>query len=557
MRIFVTGASGFVGSVFISKLKERLAETDSVDCLVRTRPNGASPRFNWLLGSLETIELFEKEISEADYVFHIAANATFGGDADYDATNFFPTQKLVQILKKSERLKNFIFISTIGAVDRHPKDRCHQPLTTSHIPSPRSDYGASKLKAELEIQASGLPHTIIRPTWVYGPNMRAGSHINQFATMISKSRLLPRLGFPGHVSVIHVEDLGVALVHCLDNQKILGKTYFAETEGISFGKLFQLIDSQIHPKKVFQLKIPGLRFLLSRLHRFLPMTLICLFLDYLYAKDENFKEDLEIGRTKRLEDSIHEVIETNPIVSGVTIITGANSGIGLALASEIAEKKRLVLVDKDISNLKNFSSSLVIQADLTEKNSIAQIVDQIHGPIFCLINNAGIGIRGNLDQIPEEEITNVFLVNVIAPMRLTKKLLPKLKKDHAVIINIASSVAHHPLPGMALYSASKAAMSNWSESLSYELRLTNKVVTFSPSGTYTNFQRNSGVKILNEGKGLHSPKTVARRILATIDGKKTVVIFAPLVSRLLILASRLLPKPCTIQLWGRLFERYR
>jgi short-subunit dehydrogenase len=109
---------------------------------------------------------------------------------------------------------------------------------------------------------------------------------------------------------------------------------------------------------------------------------------------------------------------------------------------------------------------------------------------------------------------------------------------------------------MLLYSATKAFISNWSESLTYELRATNKVVTFSPSGTLTNFQKEAGVKVEKGGKGLLKPEHVADEIIKAVKTGKSVVILG-LKTNMLLLFSKVLPRKTNIAFWGRLFEKMR
>ena len=160
LNIFITGASGFIGSYVLEKILLRLDEDDKIFILSRVIFDFEDKRIMVLKGDLEKIEIYEKEILNSDYFFHLAANATFGSDLDYNQVNFLPTKKIINILKKSSRLKNFVFISTIGAVDRHKKDLCNEPLSVDSAPAPTSAYGQSKLKAEDYTKQSGIPFTI-------------------------------------------------------------------------------------------------------------------------------------------------------------------------------------------------------------------------------------------------------------------------------------------------------------------------------------------------------------------------------------------------------------
>ncbi|MGV8171824.1 MAG: NAD-dependent epimerase/dehydratase family protein, partial [Candidatus Woesearchaeota archaeon] len=84
MYIFVTGATGFIGSTFIKLLGKKLHNSDHVFVLTRKERHYDEQRFESIIGDLENSKKFKEKILQCEYVFHIAANATFGNDADYD-----------------------------------------------------------------------------------------------------------------------------------------------------------------------------------------------------------------------------------------------------------------------------------------------------------------------------------------------------------------------------------------------------------------------------------------------------------------------------------------
>ena len=184
MKILVTGGTGFIGKTFLEKLVPAIREGDRIFVLSRTNAYFKDKRIEVISGSLTDIKIYEKVLLECEYVFHLAANAAFSGTVDYDKDNYEPTKNIVEILKKSSKIKLFVFTSTIGAVDRMAGDDCSNPLNTRSKPNPTSRYGVSKQKAEEYIRSASVPYTIIRPTWVYGRNMRGNSHINKFASMV-------------------------------------------------------------------------------------------------------------------------------------------------------------------------------------------------------------------------------------------------------------------------------------------------------------------------------------------------------------------------------------
>lgn len=558
MNIFVTGASGFIGRHLLAELLARAAPDWRVWALVRAPLRAGDERVVELRGDLRAIASFRAELQASDYVFHLAANAAFAGAGDYEETNVGATAALIEALRGSPRLRNLVYTSTIGAVDRAPQDDCARPLSVESGPHPRSRYGESKLRAERIVRASGLPGTIIRPTWVYGADMRAGSHVNRFVSMVHDGHPVARFAFPGKVSLIHVRDLARALAGCIDNPAAVGQTYFAETEALPIGEILATIAARLRGERPAQLPVPSLAPLVGRLHSRLPLTLVNLFVGYLWASDERFRRDFGLTAPILFRDGVADVVRTNVRVAGCWVITGANSGIGLALAGRIAAAGRpLVLVDKDTDNLGRFAGATVVRADLSQSAGVDAVVAALAGAkIACLVNNAGIGLRGPLRETDPAAIARIVAVNALAPVLLTRALIEDLVANEAAIVNVASSVAYNPLPFMSLYAATKAFLSTWSESLTYELRATNPVITFSPSGTLTGFQSAAGVKVLREGRGLLSPEYVAARLEAAVRRRKRVVILG-LPTRALLLASSFLPRGAAISLWGKLFEKYR
>lgn len=557
MKIFLTGGTGFIGKRLLHHLLERMDGGDTLYFLARRDPGALPANVTVLQGDLEGIESFRRELGECEYVFHLAGNATFGDGDVYERVNTLPTKRMVDIAKDGGTLKNFVFTSTIGAYDRHPSDRCDEPLGAQSTPNPRSDYGRSKLECERYIRASGIPATIVRPTWVYGPGMRPKSHINVFIDMVCKGALPSRFNFPGRVSLIHVDDLAFALANCLGNDAAVGKAYFAETEDRSIGEIFAVLRHKVHGAAAKGLFMPRFKGLVGALHGKLPVAVGNLFLDYLRARDEAFRTSL-LGRAPTtFEAGVDEVVRENATVNGCWIVTGGNSGIGLALARQVRERgRRVVVVDKCVDNLEDFDREDVVEADLSTYEGVEKAAGALAGlRIYCLCNNAGIGCRKKFMDMDVAEIRTILGVNAAAPLMLTRLLRDDLRRSGGVVVNVASSIAYNPLPYMSTYSCTKALVSNWSESISYELRGENHVLTFSPSGTNTNFQGSAGVKN-DDAHKLLTPDRVAKKIRRAVEtGKGTVIL--GLATNVLLLVCRALPRRWTITLWGRLMEKLR
>lgn len=154
------------------------------------------------------------------------------------------------------------------------------------------------------------------------------------------------------------------------------------------------------------------------------------------------------------------------------LITGSSSGFGFETAKYFLSQGWKV-----IATLRNPSDSLLppsglltlLPLDVTDINSIEQVV-KLAGPIDVLVNNAGIGMLGALEGTSAGDIQDVFATNTLGTIHMTKAFLPgfRLQKS-GVIINVTSSVALVPLPLLSVYTASKAAINAFSESLAIEL----------------------------------------------------------------------------------------
>ncbi|MDQ7840346.1 MAG: SDR family oxidoreductase [bacterium] len=167
-------------------------------------------------------------------------------------------------------------------------------------------------------------------------------------------------------------------------------------------------------------------------------------------------------------------------MSGRTvIITGASSGIGEATARAFGSAgDRVVLVARRAERLEQLAAGLpdclVVPADLTRREDIARIVEATlarYGTIDVLVNNAGLGRYDWLERLPEDEILTQIEVNLVAPILLTRAVLPVMQaQGRGVIINVGSVAGKIATPTTTIYNASKFGMEGFSEGLRREVR---------------------------------------------------------------------------------------
>lgn len=154
------------------------------------------------------------------------------------------------------------------------------------------------------------------------------------------------------------------------------------------------------------------------------------------------------------------------------LITGCSSGFGLETARYFLERDWKVIATmrtprEDV--LPRSPHLRVLPLDVTDAQSIGKTFEAA-GPIDVLVNNAGIGLLGTVEGISMDTIRELFETNTLGTIAVTKAVLPQFRQRKAgVIINVTSSVTMKSLPLLAAYTASKAAVNGFTESLALEL----------------------------------------------------------------------------------------
>lgn len=188
----------------------------------------------------------------------------------------------------------------------------------------------------------------------------------------------------------------------------------------------------------------------------------------------------------------------------VIVITGASRGIGTGIARAFAsEHTKLLLCGRNkkrleqVAKLLNLSAGNVatVSCDITKSSGMKKIVEKAFkkfGRVDIFINNAGVGITKLFVRTTEREFDTLFNTNVKAIFHCFQHLLPRLhNQGYGQIINISSMAGKQGVPGLAIYSASKAAMNVLSEAVAGEVRNDNiKISVLSPASVDTSFMSN-------------------------------------------------------------------
>lgn len=179
----------------------------------------------------------------------------------------------------------------------------------------------------------------------------------------------------------------------------------------------------------------------------------------------------------------------------VVLITGASSGIGKATASYLAKKNFIVY-----GTTRNVKSTVkeafnIVEMDVCQDHSVKSQIDNIiskEGKIDVLINNAGLGIAGPLEETAMGEVERIFQTNVYGVLRVCQEILPHMRKEKTgMIINITSLAGMMGLPYRGIYCASKYAVEGLTEALSTEVKQFGiKVLSVAPGDFNTNISQN-------------------------------------------------------------------
>jgi len=181
----------------------------------------------------------------------------------------------------------------------------------------------------------------------------------------------------------------------------------------------------------------------------------------------------------------------------VAVVTGASSGIGKAAAlALVAAGFEVIGTSRDTSRITPLDGVTFLGLDVASDTSVTAAVGQVierFGRIDVLVNNAGMGAIGAVEESSIAQAQDIFNVNVFGVMRMTKAVLPHMRAQRrGRIINLSSVVGFLPSPYMASYAATKHAIEGYSESVDHEVREHGiRVLLVEPAYTRTSFDTNA------------------------------------------------------------------
>ncbi len=242
------------------------------------------------------------------------------------------------------------------------------------------------------------------------------------------------------------------------------------------------------------------------------------------------------------------------------LITGSSGGIGEEFAVQFAKRKvNLVLVARREDKLAELRTRLlelspgltvdVIAADLSVPGAAAELattIGTLGRRIDILINNAGVGLHGDFVAQNVGENSAQIQLNCVTLVELTALFMPAMMQaGRGLVINVASTAAFQPTPGMAVYGATKAFVLSFTEALWQETKSTGvRVFALCPGATETEFFARTGEEFLTSGR--QTSQQVVANAMAAID-KSTPTVISGLRNALLANGYRVAPRRVLLQ----------
>lgn len=250
----------------------------------------------------------------------------------------------------------------------------------------------------------------------------------------------------------------------------------------------------------------------------------------------------------------------------LALVTGASSGIGAALARLLAPDHDLVLVARRRERLEELNRELggahrVVELDLAVPGSDLALFAEVPA-CDLLVNNAGIGLYGDVAANDVSRLATLVELNVRTPALLARRYVPgMIERRSGAILNVASLAAWTAEPGMAAYAASKSFLLSFSEALHHEVKRHGvKVTCLCPGPTDTEFTETSGIKqalsVEPPAFLFQSAEAVAKAGLSALRKGRISVVTGP-TAPLAVAGARLLPRRTVSWIAGKAFSKGR
>ncbi len=250
----------------------------------------------------------------------------------------------------------------------------------------------------------------------------------------------------------------------------------------------------------------------------------------------------------------------------VTVVTGASGGIGEELAYCAARAgRKLVLVARSADRMKTVAEKIVafgapapeiVALDLSDPKSgemLAAALREKNLKVFELVNNAGYGLAGPVEQLDGADQVGIVDINVRALTDLTVRFLPEIIESKGGVLNVASTAAFQPGPNMAVYYASKAYVLSFSEAIWFELKGRARVTCLCPGPVPTGFsaRANKGRRLRLMNLSMTSAAFVASRGWERFQRGQRVVV-PGIMNEIAATLAPLSPKPLVLWLASKL-----
>lgn len=252
------------------------------------------------------------------------------------------------------------------------------------------------------------------------------------------------------------------------------------------------------------------------------------------------------------------------------LLTGASGGIGAEMARLLAPYgPTLLLVARSEDALRRNAEALEalgaravpLVADLSEPSAAAELHARVteagHTP-DVLVNNAGYGLQGRLEELDPDDLERMLTLNVTTLVGLTRRCLPAmLARGSGGVLNVSSVAGFLPLPYFAAYAASKAFVKDFTEALHAELAGTGVHATcLCPGPTETGFFERAGMAAAPGNAAVASPEQVARDGLLALARNRRVVV-SGLANRLMAASAKVTPTGLGLAVGKRMMEATR